>query len=688
MRNPRRWVGTISFVAIWLVVWCAPSLRQMLSAQASGAFGLRHEYSWLADFGNREFDFEQLATRYPDDARVQAREVESRVYRSEEPQVDEAIPAGFSQRDTVAAYDRLIQRFPDQAWLLANRLRLTTLWFRDDRLAGDLEDTRPLPRTTPAPEKKPKPTSSPALPASPASSALTYPTFSPLELSQAIAAARKGRRLEPDNCFFDSMLAYFLMSGYRDAKALRVMDEGSRKTRFDDHTLDDVQAAIAVYERVRPLLIEEKISIAASEPLPHLSPLRHLALLLSWKAWKLERKGDHAGALRIRGALMRMSAPITQGRNILMNSFLGNACQAIAWSGNPGRNFKSVRNQMPPVKQDSASWTRAQWRLMARQFALYARAHGRADLANEAVRAGKRTGRLQVAQLAATNIDTLGVTFGIDRNTMLGIYGFWILSRAALVQIVVTIALCAALSVVLFGSRPQPRERRDLLWSVGPGALPSAVFAMCALHWNIGSFENFVLNYPPSVERSAPVVALFSFLLAPLMASVLVPWAATLWRIHGDREVLLKPPPPRYDGESARLMVPHDHLPLIFKTTIQFAVGAMFACWLIALPDWLLGNRSPATLTEAAWFAAAACGLSLICYIGWLVKWRWMAPPLLRPLQHAALRWHRQTLSFTIIIASLFWVALSLFSLSPRRAAQTQFDDYLQHGEIAALHIR
>ncbi len=89
-------------------------------------------------------------------------------------------------------------------------------------------------------------------------------TFTPAELEQSIKIARQGRQLEPDNSFFDWMLAYFLFAARRDQEALAALDEGAGKPRYDSHVRDDIQAAIAVRELVRPLLMEEKAVLALS----------------------------------------------------------------------------------------------------------------------------------------------------------------------------------------------------------------------------------------------------------------------------------------------------------------------------------------------------------------------------------------------------------------------------------------
>ncbi|MBV9469112.1 MAG: hypothetical protein JOZ57_07685, partial [Abitibacteriaceae bacterium] len=252
-----RYLGIPLFIAIWAIVFSVPRLRVMWQAQVFGSTYML--YPWTHLFQTDKFSTDELVQQYPNDVQVLATDADKK-----------------DGRLRTRAYDNLIQRFPNQAWLIASRLRYTTTWLNDDRLAGAFESPTRFPRgTTVAPERSAKP-----------------PTFSPEELQQAIVLARRGRQLEPDNCFFDWMLATLLYSGYHDAEALQVLHEGSVKPRYEDHSYDNAQAAMAAYEKSRPLLIEEKIALSAMIAFPEYARLRHFARLLSWDAWKSESAGD------------------------------------------------------------------------------------------------------------------------------------------------------------------------------------------------------------------------------------------------------------------------------------------------------------------------------------------------------------------------------------------------------------
>jgi hypothetical protein len=127
-------------------------------------------------------------------------------------------------------------------------------------------------------------------------------------------------------------------------------------------------------------------------------------------------------------------------------------------------------------------------------------------------------------------------------------------------------------------------------------------------------------------------------------------------------------------------------------------------CWIAALVAWQTGatawalpaGSSPSDARPPLLFiddpapvlAVIACTLTIMLYIGWLIKWRWFAPVKLRPLLHGALVWHRRTLVSYLVVSSLFYLLLSVAALGPRREADARFNDYLQRGEISLLKLK
>jgi hypothetical protein len=159
--------------------------------------------------------------------------------------------------------------------------------------------------------------------------------------------------------------------------------------------------------------------------------------------------------------------------------------------------------------------------------------------------------------------------------------------------------------------------------------------------------------------------------------------------MHRNRKELT--PPPRYEGDSARYLVPPDYLPVAINLCFAVIVAATLGCWIAAA---IAGIAYEAGWTfipnshRAEDYATTASVATVVVYVGWIIKWRWYAPAHLRPLQHAALHRHRRTLGVFIVVSAAFYLLFSLASLLPRRAAEEAFSEYLRNGDIALLQSR
>ncbi|MCS6862575.1 MAG: hypothetical protein NZT92_19910, partial [Abditibacteriales bacterium] len=401
----RKHFGIILFAAVWLVVLSVPTLRLMwrMQVRGDGAHRMmmgkppRRLSDWLHQ--EKSLLLKELPRRYPNDVRVLAKMAEE-----------------ADGRRTVLNYDRLLRRFPNNAWLVANRLRHTASWFRDDRVAGDPQ-TMP---STPPPQQK---------------------NFTAAELAQAIAVARKGRQLEPDNSYFDWTLASFLFAAHRDAEALAVLHEGAQKPRYDDCTLQDTQASIAVRELVRPLLFEEKWSVFAALLFPHFAQHRRVARLAIWEGVKAERAGDHQRALQIYGDVARLGARMRESSHCLIQSLVAIAIETTAWQGLERKLTKDEEKQLLAQRNYLPERTR----IAARRFAAYAAAHGRADLAEEVRRNGEAVARFREGRHFPTDI-----IVGFPNWKFAWVLALWWASVALLPQLLLTAFVWGILSVVLW----------------------------------------------------------------------------------------------------------------------------------------------------------------------------------------------------------------------------------------------
>ncbi|HEX8237711.1 MAG TPA: hypothetical protein VF600_17340 [Abditibacteriaceae bacterium] len=658
----KRWFGIALFAAIWFVVLCVPQLRLLFSVQTKGSSLGLQQYPWTPRFEDEAFSPEKLAQQYPNDLDILLMKAHQ----------------GNSKAGT-QAIDALLRRFPNDKLLIAVRLKRSLGWMRHDRLAGDLSNPNPPPYATPSPEKS-----------------TTPPNFTPQELQRAISVVQRGRQLEPDNSYYDWALIYFYMAAYRDEDAYRVLSKASRKPRFDDHSYDETISTIAAYEKVRPLLWEEKLGFSSAVTLPHYAKYRDVARLISWQMWKAEQRGEHARAIAVRSDFARMCQPMMQGRNIIIAGLVGRACQAIMWMGNPKRQ---VRNNQRPSGMSTAAWGRLRGRRSAQNFATYARAHGRADIAAEVMRLTVYGQRFQNASRNYSASLLGGEWFGVPSTLRSQIISLLVPAQVSLLQIVSLVSLCCFVWMVTLFSQPAPLQRYDVLLSTLAGAAIAAISAVVGLRIAIGALSGSTVAQSQK-QIFAAIICVFIFALAPLIGSALIPWGITLWRMWQQRAELFAPAPARYEGESARHLT-RDYLPLALTLCI-LALGIIaIGCWMAALVAWITdatvwvlpfgssAGEPPITIgAPAQFFAGFGALLTFMLYIGWLIKWRWFAPLKLRPLLHGALVWHRQTLITYVIVSSLFYLLLSIAALGPRREADARFNTYLQRGEIALLNMK
>jgi len=622
----RKYIGIALFAAIWLVVLIVPTLRLMLRVQMQGDYLLsemQHIPSvnlarWLS---YPSLSLKQLAQRYPNDVRVLAKAAE------------DADP-----RKTVANYDRLLQRFPDNAWLVANRLRYTTSWFNDDRVAGELDH----PGSGYPPRQK---------------------NFTPDELKQAIAIAQKGQQLEPDNSYFDWMLADFLFADYRDKEALAVLHKAATKPRYDDHTLQDLQASVAVRELVRPLLFEEKMAVSAAVVFPHFARHRHVARLAVWEGVKAERADDHERALQIYADVARLGARMRESSHYLIQSLVAIAIEAIAWQGLERKLPKEKEKQM----KEQRNYPAEKARLLSKRFTDYAAAHGRADLAEEVRRHGEAVARFW--EQVHFPVDIIA---GFPNWKFICVLALWWASAALLPQLLLTAFVWVVLSVILrlaqvFGGSVRSL---DVASSVLLGGCASALWMVMAVLLGAGWGALLGSGNPPRevIAALGAFVAVTPALLGAAYCAV-----ATIWRhrrtLQAAKMLSKKDTPslPWWERDLAPLL----HL-----------IGT-WALHLLTLAAWV--NLVIAPISEEQQNYALPLLLSSLCVLRWVLKWLYLTPVSLRPITGYGLRWYRQTLGAFLLLSSLGYLVLSLASLPLRHDADAKENDIIRRGELTVL---
>lgn len=612
----------------------------------------------------------RLHALYPNDHDVElayAEGEDSRFYETEEEDEDNSFyRSGFqSNRTAIQRYENLIEKWPGDPVPVALWLSHTANSFKDVRIAGALEDPNSVPysppsgsplapgapQITPPPTPKPTPTPQP-IPA-------PTPSYTRNELNHAIAVAQSGQKLEPQNSYFSWTLIYFLLCARRDDEAIRVLDAASRKPRYDDHSCDVLAALIHAREKVRPTLIEEKwpdVTYGQTSFFNH----RHVARLFSWIAWQKDQNGDVQGALSIRGDLARMGQLLGNSRRISLSEDFTRPISTIAWR----------RDLRPSLSPSATGFSRTSWRTQANDFADYAAAHNRPEIARETRVFVQKTADRQLLYRSYNNLISSRVLIYI----CLGV--------GCLLTIAFFVALYLVLSVLLLLSPSVEVERRDI-WTLVPFLALTASVGISCLRFAIAHLQaNGYGGFNLTRETSSTLWLLASgavlLFITPLLMSAL--WCALAsWRRAR------KSPETKTAASGLKIM---RHVQFFVCGSAWFyAIAYSLVAAVLAWRGVMLWNVKVPALGEIyfyepwwnlpiVWFLVAVFSL-----LSWFFYARIFAAP---PRTHTlyALRRFRQTLLALIPIYSAFWILLAVLSLPHRHLAEAQLNDLLQHGEV------
>ncbi len=653
----RQSFGVRYFALICLAVLASPFLRSCFQVQnlftptmASGLIAPLLGLPWHNDTWPNAFFIERLHALYPHDHDVELAYAEGedpRFYMTNDDDYN-SILGNISLRDSdaIEKYNALMKQWTRDPIPVARWLRHTANILKDVRVAGGLES---LPQSTVAPAGM----------AIPAPTPTPKPSYTPSELNHAIAVARSGQKLEPQNSYFDWMLIYFLLCARRDNEAIRVLDAASRKQFYDDHSCDVVAAFIHARERVRPTLIEEKwTDVIYGQNLFFNGP--HIARLFSWIAWQKDQAGDVQGALSIRGDLARMGQLIGNGHCISLFEDFSRPISRIAWR----------RDLRPSSLSSARRFSATSWRTDADDFADYAMAHHRPDIARET--------HVFVQNSAARQLLYRSYTSVISSRVLIYIG----LGVSCLLSIAFFIALYVALSILLLLSPSVEVERRDV-WSLALFLALTALVGIFCLHFAIAhlgtdGYNAFDLSRETSSTLWLLAIGVVLLFITPLLLSAL--WCALgSWRRARQSPETRTPAPGLKIMRLAQFFVCGSAWSYAIAYSVVAAVMAWqgVTMWSVKVPA--LGEiyfNEPWWNLLLVWPAVA-----LFSLVSWFCYARFFAAP---PRTHTlyALRRFRQTLLALVPIYSAFWISIALLSLPQRHRAEAQLNDLLQHGEV------
>lgn len=334
-------VGVIICVAVWVLILVMPKTRALLYSQ----LGIVRIYGDDPMFPSAEgvHSIQLLAEKYPDDAKIQALLVQV---------------ASKDPKARLRNYDNLLRRFPNAIWLIQDRVREST-W-------GGFK----VPNGSYAVDNVGK---------------RTYLKeqnwLTAAEIRQTLKIVLLGEKQDPENSFYNWIEAMCWYGLNDDAKALDAFQRGSRKSFYDDGTLQDVKNRLYVQQLMMPMIVEDRWLAMASELFPHYAHMRDFTRAALWQGGMEEKAGNHQRALDIYEAQMRLSAIMFKDSKFIIGKLVARAMIQLTWLSltrkRPGDEviYKSTNQQ---AKE-------ALFLNQAQRFADYANSHGRADLASQAI---------------------------------------------------------------------------------------------------------------------------------------------------------------------------------------------------------------------------------------------------------------------------------------------------------------
>jgi hypothetical protein len=637
----------VLLIFCWLLILAAPPLREQFLTQIEPG----HYYGgWAYGPLRSGFGFVEappLPADLPRDARLQAVALE-----------EQENGAGKFGR----GYDALIKQYPKEAWLIARRLKKAVGEMRSDRVGGELSDSyldRNKAAGKPSPERDPK-----------------QLNFKPNELEEVIALARRGQKLEPDNAFFDWMLVYFLMSGWRDGEAWQVLSQAAKKPRFNDYEREWLQANLAAreWQLGRPLLVEEIQPLFLSvDTWPYRSRQREMARILAWEGIKAERRGDHAKALQSYTDFARLMLGAGRQAHSQISALVYEAMGAIALRTDAKRvKFPRLPDNDPHISEKTAR------RTVAHYFARYARAHGRADLAQEMTAL-----RLAAAREQDKRRNTFRRTdlfFGVAVQPLRWSVILW-WSASLLLMLLPMLALWWALlgGALRFARVPEiALDKRRVAWTTliaaGTTVLCWAIAFYCGAGWLWGL--SLIGGSANTDSLAVFLLPSFVFLLIGLGLPALMAEAAAK---RFSREAAPRVPL----RERGRNFIANFRLSrLLFNGAIALLLLAATIWWMGCLftmsdfPYWF----SAAFDVFPVWPQLAFCAAVALT---WLPQF--FAPADDKPRAARHLRLLHRALGNLVVTASVSYLLLLLVSLPVRARANADIAQLIERGERAML---
>jgi hypothetical protein len=315
------------------------------------------------------------------------------------------------------------------------------------------------------------------------------------------------------------------------------------------------------------------------------------------------------------------------------------------------------------------------------------RKQGRSDLAREAALEAHQSVLFQNA-LSASYANGVFMP-GVSDETWMRLAGTSWMGLSLLFQLVITLPAWGALGLLLWVKRvPGDAKRARAVFLVALVAqLPAFIIAAAGIYVAVMSGAGQFLGNAPAGNSGEQLMALLRWLVAlsPLLFSALLCGAITWWRQRQARREI------NNSGAWAavRPSVRRSITLLLWLMTLLSVPAVFFASSVgVSAPELTLENfwLDPANFVFGTllspWFPTY---MLLVCVAWWVASGVWLQATPALPLAGEGLRWYHRALGASLLLVSVFYLVVLLYSTQVRREANAGFYALLRQGEVATL---
>ena len=348
------------------------------------------------------------------------------------------------------------------------------------------------------------------------------PWISPQQRDKAIASARAGARLAPDNAFFPWMEAILQFASKRPLDALRALEVAGKCSTFDDYVFQDVAERGALLRRLQPTGWEDDFTEFALARFPHFAKMRSSTRAAVGQMRLARRRRNEPLAFRWAAGTARASYALARSdKDSLIGALVGKALCAITLrgavedeAGAPPYPLSS--NGMPPLQTQEQREAELQ-KFYDGNVAFFAQLARRKGDESLAIETQKVAGHLDARELSVWS-DSNPRSMMAHWQTLVSAY--WLNAQLLKLALGCAALWCASWAITRRWNDVAPARKKMLpLAMFGTGVTGALLVGARSVSPALKSILEIVRSQPETLELAAPLAVLRDYW--PLLIALL-----------------------------------------------------------------------------------------------------------------------------------------------------------------------